>query len=83
MSRDSDFITETRIHVRAIWNAINSLKALQREYTALDYGNTLEPGNGENAGLGAVEVGAAIFDTTTALEALLAAGHATNLARLL
>lgn len=83
MSRENDFITESRSAARAIWDGINQLKALQREFNALDYGTTLDVGVGENAGITAAQVGAVVFDTTTALEAVLAAGHATNMARLL
>jgi hypothetical protein len=83
MSRENDFIIEVRAATRAIWGGINTLKALQREYNALDYGSTLDTGSGENAGITAAQVGAVVFDTATALEAVLNAGHATNMARLL
>jgi hypothetical protein len=83
MARQSDFITESRQHARALWNAINGLKSMQREWNALDLGNTLDPGEGANAGIVAADVGSVVFDTTAALEAVLNAGHATNLAKLL
>ena len=56
---------------------------MQREYNALDYGNTLPDGSGENEGISKAEVGAVIFDTANALVALLDTGHATNMAKLL
>jgi hypothetical protein len=83
MSRESDFITEARQANREIWNAINKLVSLQREWNALDYGNTLDDGAGENTGITKTEVGAVVFDTANAFVAVLGAGHATNMANLL
>lgn len=81
--REQDFISEVKAANRKIWDGINELKSLQREWNALDYGNTLDPGVGENEGLTAVEVGAVAFDTANALETTLNTGHATNMAKLL
>jgi len=83
MARGQDFITLARQQNKAIWDGINALVALQREWNALDYGNTLEPGAGANAGLTDTEVGAVVFDTANAMVAVLSAGHATNMAKLL
>jgi len=83
MARGSDFITLARQHNRAIWDGINALVALQREWQALDYGNTLEDGDGANADYTAAEVGAVVFDTANAFVTVLGAGHATNMAKLL
>ena len=83
MSREQDFITEARAANKAIWDGINKLVALQREWNALDYGTTLDAGEGANEGLTAQAVGAVVFDTANALVAVLNAGHATNCARLL
>ena len=83
MSRQADYISEARAANRQVWDGINALKALQREYNALDYGNTLPHGSGENEGISKAEVGAVIFDTANALVALLDTGHATNMAKLL
>ena len=83
MSRQADYITEARAANRKVWDGINALKSLQREYNALDYGNTLPDGAGENDGITKAEVGAVIFDTANALVALLDTGHATNMAKLL
>ena len=83
MARESDFISEARAHARALWNAINALESLQKEWNALDYGNTLDVGVGENAGLNAAAVGAVVFDSANAIRATLNTGHATNVAKLL
>ena len=83
MSRQADYITEARAANRKVWDGINALKSLQREYNALDYGNTLPDGAGENAGISKAEVGAVVFDTANALVSLLDTGHATNMAKLL
>jgi len=80
INRNQDFITLVRAANRDIWDGINALVALQREWNALDYGNTLEVGAGENTGIAAADVGAVVFD---ALVAVLADGHATNMAKLL
>ena len=83
--RETDYITEVRIAVRQLWKALNDLKALQREWAALDYMNTLSEAafQGENAGLDAAAIAAIVFTTTDAVLALLATGHDTNLARAL
>jgi len=83
MARGQDFITLARQHNKAIWDGINALVAMQREWNALDYGNTLPDGEGGNADYTADEIGAVVFDTANALVAVLAAGHATNMSRLL
>jgi hypothetical protein len=83
MARESDFITEARQHAKAILNAYNALKGLQIEWNALDYANTLDDGAGANEGITKAEVGSVVFDTTDAITVLLAAGHSTNLHKLL
>ena len=83
MARTEDFITEARIANKKIWDGINELVNAQREYNALDYGTTLPDGSGANAGVTKTEVGSVVFDTADAFLAVLAAGHATNMARLL
>lgn len=83
MSREQDFITQARVSNRKVWDGINELVALQRQWSALDFGTTLDDGEGENAGIARADVGAVLFDTANALVTVLNAGHATNLARLL
>ena len=83
MPRGQDYISEARAANKAAWDAINALVSLQREWNALDYGNTLPQGDGANAGITPTEVGAVVFDTANAFVAVLAAGHATNMANLL
>lgn len=82
-SREQDFITLARQYSRQVWDGINSLKAMQREWNALDYGTTLEDGEGDNDGITGAEVGAVVFATTDALIAVLDAGSATNMTKLL
>jgi hypothetical protein len=83
MSREQDYISQVRDSNKKIWDGINELIAAQREYNALDYGNTLDDGEGSNDGITKTEVGAVVFDTANALVAVLTAGHATNMAKLL
>lgn len=83
MSRESDYISNAREAARQLWDAVNTLVAMQRQWNALDYGNTLPAGEGENAGLTDTEVGAVVFDTANAIVAVFGQGHATNIAKLL
>lgn len=83
MAREQDYYTEARAAARDVWNGINTLKSLQREWTALDYGNTLDAGEGQNSGLTKTEIGAVVFDSANALETTLNTGHATNFAKVL
>lgn len=83
MSREQDFISEAKAANKAIWDNIHKLKGMQSEWNALDYGNTLDDGEGANVPLTKTEVGSVVFDTTDALLATLSSGHATNMAKLL
>lgn len=84
MTREQNFITAARILNKQVWDGINGLIALQREWNALDYGTTLGPGEGENEGITGAEVGAVVFDTANAIVTeVLNDGHATNMANLL
>ncbi len=83
MSRQSDYISEARAANKQLWNALQTLVELQSEWNALDYGNTLADGEGANAGYTKLEVGAVVFETANAFVAVLGAGHATNMAKLL
>ena len=82
-NRHQDYISTVRAANKAIWDNINILVAAQREWNALDYGNTLEPGAGANEGLTDTDIGAVVFDTANAMVGVLNAGHATNMAKLL
>lgn len=77
--REAEYISDVKAANTAIWEGINQLVALQREWVALDYGNTLDA----SGGVTAADVGAVVFDTANALVAVLNAGHATNMAKLL
>ena len=81
--RQQDYITIVRQTNKQLWDAINTLQTLQREWNALDYGSTLKLGEGENSEINSLEVGSVVFDTTNAFIAVLNAGHATNMAKLL
>lgn len=81
--RQQAYITEVRTAAQKVWDGINELKALQAEWNALDYSTTLAPGDNQNTGITAAQIGSVVFDTANALEALLGQGHATNLANLL
>lgn len=82
-SRHQDYISQVRASNDKIWDAINDLVSLQREWNALDYGNNLSEGEGENAGITKAQVGAVVFDSANAFVAVLATGVATNMAKLL
>ena len=78
-----DYITRVRLANQKVWEGINELKALQREWNALDYGSTLPNGTGDHAGVTTAEVGAVVFDSANALSTVLDTGVATNMAKLL
>jgi hypothetical protein len=78
-AREEAFVAAAQAANRAIWDGINQLVALQREWNGLDYGSRLDPVDG----IPAADVGAVVFDTASALVAVLSAGHATNMAKLL
>jgi hypothetical protein len=82
-NREQDFISEARQLNKQIWDGINGLSALQREWNALNYGATLDAGAGANDGISPSDVGSVVFDTTTAFVGVLNAGHATNMAKIL
>lgn len=86
MSREQDFISIQRDAARKIYDGINTLKESQREWNALGYGDNLDAGSGENAGITKELVGPVVFDTANALDAVLTANgnaHLANLAKLL
>lgn len=83
-NRHQDFITLARQHAAAIWEASTALLEMQKEWNALDYGNTLPDGEGGNTGYSKTEVGSVVFDTANEIKLrILDTGHATNLAKLL
>ena len=82
-ARHQDYISAVRAANRQIWDGVNELKALQREWQALYYGTTLPDGEGANEGYTKAEIGAVAFATADALSALLDGGHATNMAKAL
>lgn len=78
-TRKEEFVADTKRHARNLWESVHALRALQAESNALDYGSTL----GDASGAPAADVLAVVFATTDAVHGLFAAGHATNLAKLL
>lgn len=87
--RERQYYTQARAANQAIWDGINTLLSMQREWNALDYGNTMADGDGPHVGVTKAEVGAVVFDTANNLSALLnnqvptQGGWATNMAKLL
>lgn len=71
----NEFQNEVAEANKDIWDGINKLVSLQREWNALDYGSS--------GTQGLADYGAVTFDTANALVALLNAGHATNMAKIL
>lgn len=80
MPRHEEFVQDARRYNRMIWEGLNALAGLQREWNALDYGTTMPA---EVEGVQRADVGAVVFATADAIEDLLATGHATNMAKLL
>jgi hypothetical protein len=79
MVRHEEYVNEVKSATKDIWDGINKLQALQSEWNALDYTNTLQ----DVLGIQSTDVGAVVFATTNAMRDLLATGHATNIARLI
>lgn len=83
MTRDESYYANVRQKANEFWNSLQALKALQPQWNALDYGNTLAAGEGVNDGISAAQLGAVVFDTADAVSNLMANGHATNVTKLL
>ena len=90
MTREERYYANVRAANKVVWDGINTLKSLQREWNAGDYGNTLSDGselpggvNNENAGILAADLGAVVFATADAFGVVLDAGNATNMQKLL
>lgn len=81
MARPSDFVSLVRQETTNLLTSIDRLHALKAEWDALDYGNSLpeEAFAGTNADVDRAAIAAVIGTTLSALDGLLAAGHATNL----
>jgi hypothetical protein len=87
----SDYITLVRQATKDLLAVLDRLRALSRQSTALDLPNALADGErlatpptfgdfaGANSHLATADITAVIGTTLPAIEALLAAGHATNL----
>lgn len=85
--RESDYVTRVRENNRKLWDAFLTLKGLQEESTAQDYGTNLGPEcfavNTEHEGLTKEDIIAVVFTTINAVDALLDTGHATNITKIL
>lgn len=84
MSREQDFYTLTRQANTQIWDALNQMAALRREWTARDFGSSLDAGEGQNEGLVKDDLQSVLFTTGQALDEFLTNGfHYTGMAKLL
>lgn len=79
-ARHAKFIEESRQASNLIWQGYNKLQALQAEWTSAGYTDNMPD---ENADYSKQAVSDVVNTTTDALETFMAAGHATNLTRLL
>ena len=79
------FVVRLRMASTKVIDGVNELDALKREWDRMGYSSSL--GNedivDENAGITNTNCADVIGTTLTAIEALLAAGHGTNLHKLL
>jgi hypothetical protein len=84
VASNPDFISRYRQDTTAFLRALDALMAARRQWDALDLGNTLteEDFAGANADLTVAELTAAV-SSVDAINAFVAAGHATNLYELL
>jgi hypothetical protein len=83
MEREDFYVTEVQEAARQGWSGINKLLMLQREWTFRDYTNTLGAGITLTSHPTVAELSAVVNTSTTALDAVLAAGHGTNITAVL
>jgi hypothetical protein len=83
LSREDQFILEVQYAARQLWLSIHKLGILQDEWTARDFTNTLSPGVTLSNYPSVADLGAVVYDTCNALKAVLNAGHATNVTKVL
>lgn len=85
MSQDQDYYSNVRQAAQELWYAHHKLKGLQDQWNARDYTTTnpLPDGTGNNSDLTKADLSPVVFATTDAISTLMAAGHASNVARLL
>jgi hypothetical protein len=83
LSREDQFVLETQYAAKQLWLAIHKLESLQAEWTARDFTNTLQSGITLPKHPAVADLGAVVYDTCNALKAVLNAGHATNVAKVL
>lgn len=82
--RHEEYVRIVRQNATQLWQAYQALRSLKEEWNAQDYGNTLEiDPAGNNADIVVADVGAVIHATSDAIAVLMAAGHATNVTKLL
>ena len=82
-SQHQQFYDAVRTANQNVWQSLHDLLTLQSQWDALDYSNTLTDGEGAHLGITKTELGAVTFATADAMKAVLDAGHATNMAKLL
>lgn len=82
--RKSDFISLYRQLAAAMLENIGELEQLRQEWDSLDYTNSMVQGDfiGENANITKQELSDAVA-TLGAISTLLAAGHRTNLYKII
>lgn len=71
--KQQDYISSVRDLANKVLEVVNKRSALQDEWNAGDYGNTLPDGVGSNAGITKSEVGAVAFDVFNAIDTVLRA----------
>jgi hypothetical protein len=83
MSRANNYVIEVQNSARKLFDAIFELQQLRGEWTYGDYTNTL----GANITLteypSVADLAAVVNTTAVAFDAVLAAGHGTNLTKVL
>jgi hypothetical protein len=83
MSRANNFVDEVQSASRQLWDSINKLTQLQREWTFRDYTNTLEADITLTEYPPVADLAAMVNTTVPELNSVMAAGHGTNLTKVL
>lgn len=80
-SKANAYMTAVRVQTTNLLTVLNQLHLLRQEWDALDYISTYDDAelSGDNEGKTKAQLAAVLGTSLDALDALLAAGHATNL----
>jgi len=83
MNREDQYILDVQKATRDVWNGINTLMMLQREWVFRDFTNNLEAQITLTTHPTVANLSAVVNTTANALNDLMAAGHGSNITKVL